>query len=64
LDGFNPKKNLPGFPDFIAFFKGALFIFYTLVPLIALINISSRDFKPPPQNDFIKKWRLAGKEIR
>jgi hypothetical protein len=32
------------------FFKDALFIFYVLLPLIALINISSRDYKLFPKN--------------
>jgi hypothetical protein len=34
----------------LSFFQNFLFIFYALVPLLTLLNISSRGFKLPTKN--------------
>jgi hypothetical protein len=39
------------------------FLFFdALIPLLPLINIFSRDFKPPPKNTVNPIWQLTGKE--
>ena len=44
----------------VHFFSKHPLYFFALIPLMRLINISSRDFKLPPKNASTPIWQLTG----